>query len=170
MRKILLAGAAALVGICGVARADTVTFAKAGWWTAFGGKDGDKAVCGVDANGEGHYFAIKRLGKDDFLTVQLTHDTWKLAEGRALNIAMHFDHYDPWTASAKVYKTAGGGSGITFTVPYKQVNRWTADFARAHDLDLEFVKEKDVDDWDVSLTGTAAIIQQFSKCLDVMPK
>ena len=170
MRNRLVATAAALIATCGLAQAEMTTFAKEGFWSAFGGKDGAKPVCGVDASGDGHYFAIKRFASDDFLTVQLTHDTWKLADGRVLNIKMHFDDFTPWVASAKVYKTEKGGTGVTFTVPYKDVDRWSSDFARAHDLDLEFVKEKDVDDWDVSLKGTMATIGQFKKCLAVMPK
>ena len=170
MRRAVVFGlAAAAMAAVGVADAAVSTLGKAGSWTASGGTtDAGKPICTMSSSGKGLWFGVKYFKGDTGLTVQISHDDWKLKDGLKVKTTMQFGKASPWSASAESFHMSDGDAALELEIPNKQIEAWIGEFAANTSMVLRFPDEKSIDDWRLDLTGADQIVKKFGTCINKM--
>ena len=169
VRTMIVAGAAVAGLLAGApAKADVVTFARISGWEAYGGVANDgQQVCGISTRGGGRWIGIKYYAGDSGLTLQLSKNTWQIANGLQTKVTMQFDEESPWTAMAKGSKT-NGMAFLEFDVPRRAITQFLNEFKSSDKLLVRFPNEPRIDDWIVDLEGTTAIAEKLFDCIQAM--
>ena len=170
MRRIVLLGlAAAVIALGGIAKADVTALLKAGSWTAFGGTTDDgKPICTMSTNGKGLWFGVKYFKDDTELTVQMSHEDWKLKDGNKVKVTMKFDSESPWSANSTAFHMSDGDPALELSIDKANIGPWLKEFALSNSLVLRFPEEQTIDDWRLDLQGASKVFLKMSDCMDKM--
>ena len=167
MRRTFLLGVAAVAfAAAGIANAAVSKLGSAGSWSLYGGTtDSGKGVCSMSTSGKGLYFGVKYYNGDDALTIQISHDDWKLKDGVKVKTTMKFDRESPWSVTATGFHMSDGDAAVEFEIPNKNIDGWLGEFAAANAMVLGFPDERSISDWKLDLGGTSSLIKSFGSCI-----
>jgi hypothetical protein len=157
------------VGSAAYAQCQTTTFAREGVWRAYGGpcNDGTK-MCGIATQGQGKYFGIKFFSGDNYFTVQLGADSWRIRDGATQRVMLEIDNYGPWSATATGMHFSDGDAGLEFRVPGSSLDQFMSEFRQGRGMAVRFPGARDVAGWTVRLEGSNNISSSFLSCIRAM--
>lgn len=153
----------AMLGVCGVAAADTRTIARVGGWTAFGGtlRNGTP-TCGIDTHDAptGRHFLLQYVTSDPRrITVRVVRESWSIPEQTEVPVRLAIDGQPGWTATA-----TGAGREVTWHIAANTLDRFEVLFRRGMTMRVEFAQGSEPP-WTFNLLGTNAIMNSFVDCL-----
>jgi len=141
----------------------TKTLTTVGSWRTFEGKSDDgTAICGLSSETNGRYFAMKKYGGYDTITIQIGAKAWKLPEGEKVEMNMRYDANPGWTAKGTVIHFGDGDAGLEFDVGQPELVRFRSEFRNSNLLAITF--NGALPDWQVDLRGTSAVETVFQEC------
>lgn len=120
------------------------------------------------SSGGGLWFGVKYFKDDTSLTIQVSHEDWKLKDDRKIKVTMQFDKASPWTATSTSFHMSDGDAALEYEVPNKNITNFLKEFTASSNMVLRFPDEKAIDDWKLNLNGTEKVISSFADCLQKM--
>jgi hypothetical protein len=107
----------------------------------------------------GRSLYIKHYAQDDYLTVQIFKTSWNIKERTTLSVYARFDSTPAWTANA-----IGGHNVVEWYIAGSSFAKFTKEFGESTILTVGFPQGTERP-WTVYLTGTAAIVNVWKKCM-----
>ncbi|WP_421988474.1 hypothetical protein [Roseococcus sp.] len=160
------ASVACAVFFAPIAEAQQVVLARYGYWTALrtvsSGTGVPMCVVAINNTHTGRSFYIKWARGDRFLMVQAFRTSWNIPRSAQIPIALQVDSNSAWTATAGNVDTMS--NGISWTVAGNAMLRFIEQFRLGSRMVLRFPSGSEAP-WDISLTGTNAILSTFTQCM-----
>jgi hypothetical protein len=169
--RLLAACVFTYLGLCavssvGYARCQTVTFSQQGAWDAYGGPcDNDSKMCGISTSGKGAFFGIKYFSGDNYFTVQLGDESWRIKDGAKQQVTMEIDDYGKWSVVGNGFHFGNGTAGLEFQVPRNRLDQFMSEFRQGGRMAVRFPGADSVSSWNVSLYGSDFISSSFLNCI-----
>jgi len=163
----LLLAAPLLAGLAlpGAARAETRTLSRINGWTAFDGTTADGvATCGLETRDPrtGRHFLLQRSAGQDPPVLRLSRPGWNLPAGVARPVRLVIDNRRIFAASA-----AAAGHEMSWPVTLEGPDGFEPAFRLGALMRIEFPGGPD-GPWNLSLTGTNAVMGAFMGCLRML--
>lgn len=146
-----------------IPQGEVAVIAQSGSWKAYAGRQANgTTVCGISEEGTGKALYIKRFDHDSTLYMHAMDDNWNISPGTRIRVTIQFDNKAPW-------KFAGYGDIQTIEVQISIdiVEEFLGEFISSRDMYIAYDSEAS---WQASLTGSADIVNSFTKCLSAQNK
>ena len=161
--RCLAAGMLVLLGAA-PARAEVVTYGKAGLWDAFAGTSSDqKPMCGISTSFPDRMVLLKWFAGRDHLTFHLTKVGWNIPGSAEAPMSLKFDTTDTvWTVTGKSITDAP--HMLELYVPNSKMRDFARAFTSGNLMVVNFLSGSEPP-WYVQLTGNAAMWGKLAECV-----
>jgi hypothetical protein len=154
---------AVLAMLAGVAEAQIHWLESTGAWRSYGGlSDQGTPVCGMRVLSGERAFHVKYFGGNDFLTVQVFKDSWRIPANTDVRVRYGVDGDMRWYATA-----LGQRDFIEWRIDMETMREFERSFRLGNRLEIVFPDGNETG-WMVSLRGSNAITSSFVRCLGIM--
>ncbi len=157
-----MATALILGALAGQARADMVTYSRAGGWDAFSGQGPEgKPTCGIGSTNptDNRSFSLRFSIGTDIVTFQAKKPTWNIPAGTELPVVMQIGLDTPWNLQAN-----GNGQVVEWTLDRTMVQVFDTQFRRANSMTVTFPSGNEPP-WTIGLNGSTAISNAWGRCI-----
>ncbi len=147
------------------AQAQTRILSQINGWSAFRGTGADGIpLCGLETRDPrtGRHFLLRQPAGQDRPLLQLSRTNWNLGTSASRPVRIVIDNRRSFSATA-----VGAGRNLTLPLTLEGPSGFEAAFRRGVVMRVEFPSGQDAS-WDLSLTGTNAVMGAFMGCLQGM--
>jgi hypothetical protein len=147
--------------VISAAFANTMTFAEAGGWRAFGGRtENGIATCGIDTSHAqtGRHFLIQWYQGRAYLDVRMIKSSWMIPSETSIPVLITIDNSADWWANA-----LGSGREVSWIIDLDRLAEFVGAFRQGLRMTVKF-RSGNEPPWNFSLIGTNSIMLSFLLC------